>query len=213
MPGHTQRCHASSSSSHQPENGGPEDTGLADQEETAGSTRNQLSLSIQQHAESGGPELLPKNATAEQNYTPFRDLVDREKQDISHAEEGRVDGDTLASSSLSSRQPSLGEHRGPDQDSLSSFSEDDGEQGGLYDFAEELRTNNPPTEPWFLEMSRLRRLYILWLNKRQALMRKKILEGKRASDQDMEEVGRILHLQGKLCSVIGVADSLTFEPY
>ena len=72
------------------------------------------------------------------------------------------------------------------------------EQAGLYDFAEELRNSKPPVEPWFLEGSRLRRIYILWLNKRLAMCRKDILERQQPSDKDMEELGKVLHLQGKL---------------
>lgn len=76
--------------------------------------------------------------------------------------------------------------------------EDYEEQAGLYDFAEELRNSIPPVEPWFLEASRLRRFYILWLNKRLAMCRKDILERMQPSDKDMEDLGRVLHLQGKL---------------
>lgn len=79
--------------------------------------------------------------------------------------------------------------------------EDDDEQAGLYDFAEELRLQDPAVEPWFLEMSRLRRIYILWLNKRLSLSRKSVLERQSASDKDMEELGKVLHLQGGLSKV------------
>jgi len=72
------------------------------------------------------------------------------------------------------------------------------EQAGLYDFAEELHNCNPPVEPWFLEGSRLRRIYVLWLNKRLAMCRKNILERQQPSDKDMEGLGKVLHLQGKL---------------
>jgi hypothetical protein len=89
-----------------------------------------------------------------------------------------------------------------DQDDWSSKITDEYvEQAGLYDFAEELRNSEPPIEPWFLEGSRLRRIYILWLNKRLAMCRKDILESQHPSDKDMEELGKVLHLQGKLpCS-------------
>lgn len=86
----------------------------------------------------------------------------------------------------------------PSPDALSSSSSGEyEEQAGLYDFAEELRNENPPVEPWFLESSRLRRIYILWLNKQLALCRKDILERQQPSDQNMEQLGKILHLQGK----------------
>lgn len=79
--------------------------------------------------------------------------------------------------------------------------ESDDEQVGLYDFSEELRLKKPAVEPWFLEMSRLRRIYILWLNKRLSLSRKSILGRQSASDEDMEELGKVLHLQGKLFEI------------
>ena len=72
------------------------------------------------------------------------------------------------------------------------------EQAGLYDFAEDLRNKEPPVEPWFLEGSRLRRIYILWLNNWLAICRKDIIERQQPSDKDMEELGKVLHLQGKL---------------
>jgi hypothetical protein len=75
------------------------------------------------------------------------------------------------------------------------------EEAGLYNLAEELRSRDPPVEPWFLEMTRLRRIYILWLNKQLALSRKSILGSQRASDKDMERLGELLHLQGKLNDV------------
>lgn len=61
-------------------------------------------------------------------------------------------------------------------DGSSKLTDDNEERAGLYDFAEELRNCNPPVEPWFLENSRLRGIYILWLNKRLAMSRKDILE-------------------------------------
>ena len=74
---------------------------------------------------------------------------------------------------------------------------DEVEQVGLYNLAEELRNQDPPVEPWFLEMPRLRRIYIMWLNKRLALCRKSILGHRKASDEDMKALGEVLHLQGK----------------
>jgi hypothetical protein len=75
---------------------------------------------------------------------------------------------------------------------------DEAEQVGLYDLAENLRNHDPPVEPWFLEMTRLRRIYIMWLNKRLALCRKSLLGHRKASDEDMKELGEVLHLQGKV---------------
>jgi hypothetical protein len=84
-----------------------------------------------------------------------------------------------------------------DQSSCRSFEDDYDEHAALYDFAEELRMEEPAAEPWFLEMSRLRRIYILWLNKRLSLCRKSILGRKKASDDDVKVLGEVLHLQGK----------------
>jgi len=85
-----------------------------------------------------------------------------------------------------------------DQNSRRSSEDYDDEQVGLYDLAEKLRNADPAVEPWFLEMSRLRRIYILWLNKRLSLCRKSILGNQQASDEDMEALGEVLHLQGKI---------------
>lgn len=84
-----------------------------------------------------------------------------------------------------------------DSNDCESSDDDENEQVGLYNLAEELRSRDPPVEPWFMEMSRLRRIYIMWLNKRLSLCRKSILGRRRASDEDMKVLGEILHLQGK----------------
>lgn len=65
----------------------------------------------------------------------------------------------------------------------------------LFDFAEELRQESPPGEPWFMEMTRLRRLHFLWLNRELAALRKKILEDRRASDTDMKQLQALLRDQ------------------
>lgn len=84
---------------------------------------------------------------------------------------------------------------GPSQ-SIDSFGLDD-EERTLFDFAEELRNEEPPGEPWFMEMSRLRHLHFLWLNKELACLRKKILEDKRASSDDMRTLQTLLRDQGR----------------
>lgn len=66
----------------------------------------------------------------------------------------------------------------------------------LFDFAEELRREDPPGEPWFMEMTRLRRLHFLWLNRELAAIRKKVLQDKRASNKDMEKLQTLLRDQG-----------------
>jgi hypothetical protein len=84
-----------------------------------------------------------------------------------------------------------------DHHSCQGSDDDEDEQAALYDLVEELRNRVPPVEPWFLEMSRLRRIYILWLNKQLSLCRKLILGHRRASDEDMKVLGEVLHSQGK----------------
>jgi hypothetical protein len=85
-----------------------------------------------------------------------------------------------------------------DQDRSGNSKADDEEETSLYDLAEELRNRDPVVQPWFLEMSRLRQIYILWLNKQLSLCRKTILGRQRARDEDMEALGKVLHLQGKM---------------
>lgn len=76
-------------------------------------------------------------------------------------------------------------------------SSDAPDQTGLFRFSEELHKEERPVEPWFLEMSRLRRMYILWVNKRLAQCRKNILQLQQPTDQDMKDLGEVLHLQGR----------------
>jgi hypothetical protein len=98
----------------------------------------------------------------------------------------------------STTPPSQPTRLATNQNSYGNSDASDEEQAGLYDLAEELRSRHPPVEPWFLEMSRLRRIYILWLNKQLSLCRKTILGRQRARDEDMEALGKVLHLQGKM---------------
>ena len=72
------------------------------------------------------------------------------------------------------------------------------ESVALFRLAEELGSETPPAEPWFMEMTRLRRLYFVYLNKRLAQCRKRILEKQEASDNDMLEVKELLRDQGKI---------------
>jgi len=49
------------------------------------------------------------------------------------------------------------------------------EEIGLFDFAEELRSGpKGPGEPWFMDMTRLRRVHFLYLNRELALVRKNL---------------------------------------
>ena len=77
-------------------------------------------------------------------------------------------------------------------------SELDYEEVGIFDFAEELRREKPPGEPWFMEMTRLRRMHFLWLNKELAAIRKKILQDRRASKKDMRTLQGLLRDQGRI---------------
>lgn len=67
----------------------------------------------------------------------------------------------------------------------------------LVDYANALREEKPPAEPWFLEMTRLRKIYLLHLNNELARMRKKILIGRRASKTDMNQLRDLLHDQAE----------------
>ena len=79
--------------------------------------------------------------------------------------------------------------------SISNEGEDeDIEESGLFDFAEGLREDQ--NEPWFMEMSRLRRCHFLYLNKRLAACRKRILQRRQVSDKDMEDLTILLRDQG-----------------
>ena len=75
-------------------------------------------------------------------------------------------------------------------------SEEDVEEAGLFEFAEAVGWERPPGEPWFMEMTRLRRYHFVYLNKKLAASRKRILEQKTASDHDMEELTKLFHDQG-----------------
>jgi hypothetical protein len=114
-----------------------------------------------------------------------------------HDANGMVPDVAPRASRASTIPPSQPTRLATNQNSHGSSDTDDEEQAGLYDLAEELRSREPPVEPWFLEMSRLRRIYILWLNKQLSLCRKSILGRQRARDEDMEVLGKVLHLQGK----------------
>lgn len=70
------------------------------------------------------------------------------------------------------------------------------ENAALYEFAAELRAEKPPGEPWYMEMTRLRRLYFLYLNRQLAQCRKRILERREVSDDEMNELKGLLRDQG-----------------
>ena len=70
------------------------------------------------------------------------------------------------------------------------------ENAALYEFAAELRAEKPPGEPWYMEMTRLRRLYFLYLNRQLAQCRKRILERREVSDDEMNELKVLLRDQG-----------------
>lgn len=65
----------------------------------------------------------------------------------------------------------------------------------LFQFSEAIR-DGPNPDPWFMEMTRLRRLHFLHLNNRLAAFRKDILEKKEASNEDVTKLAALLHEQG-----------------
>lgn len=73
---------------------------------------------------------------------------------------------------------------------------DNDEDFALFEFAESLQEDL--AEPWFMEMTRLRRIHFLYLNKRLAAWKKKVQEDRKASDADVDTIGRLLSEQGKL---------------
>lgn len=75
--------------------------------------------------------------------------------------------------------------------------EESKEDANLFLFSEELKRERPPAEPWYMEMTRLRRMYFLYLNKRLAQCRKKILARQEVSDEDMLELKELLRDQGR----------------
>lgn len=104
-----------------------------------------------------------------------------------------------SSAATSGRDGNLASQDSP-PDFRKSFGPEENEDVNLYLFAEELYDERPiPAEPWFLEMTRLRRAYILHLNKRLAKHRKRFFEERQATDKDMEDLGKTLHEQGQLC--------------
>lgn len=70
------------------------------------------------------------------------------------------------------------------------------EERNIFDFVDALEDEQPAAEPWLVEMTRLRRLHFLHINKRLAACKKKILETRRATDRDMEELGALFNEQG-----------------
>ncbi|KXS94483.1 hypothetical protein AC578_1717 [Pseudocercospora eumusae] len=94
-----------------------------------------------------------------------------------------------------------------------SVDEQQNEDVNLYLFAEELYDEGPtPAEPWFLEMTRLRRAYILHLSKRLAKHRKRFFEERQATDRDMEDLGKTLHEQANAIRDLQLLRSLDFLP-
>ena len=72
------------------------------------------------------------------------------------------------------------------------------EERNLYDFVDKLQTENPPGAPWFINITLLRRLQFLHVNKRLAACKKRIVETRTATDSNMQEVRTLLHEQGTL---------------
>ena len=82
------------------------------------------------------------------------------------------------------------------------------EETGVFSFAETLGEEEPPGEPWFMEMTRLRRFHFVHLNKRLAACKKKILEGRKVSDNDMKELSMLLQEQGKVRYIMNMQPNI-----
>jgi hypothetical protein len=91
----------------------------------------------------------------------------------------------------SSTSASSGPARGHGQASKSDL-----EARKLYDLVDDIRTENPPAEAWFLEMSDMRRMHFLHINKRLAACKKDIEEQKSVKDEDVEKIRALFHEQG-----------------
>ncbi|KAM0722576.1 hypothetical protein Q7P37_002017 [Cladosporium fusiforme] len=172
---------------------------------TANTTPNQSRRSLSSSKLASDPtlpgndhnfEALPQLSSHQQNLNAPQ-LPDLEAQidpaSLQHAPSELRPSVSLGSEGLSRRtsrhETDRSSHRGSE--------DDEDEQMALYDFSEELRSERPVAEPWILEMSRLRRIYILWLNKRLSLCRRTILEHQRVSDEDMRNLGDVLRLQAE----------------
>ncbi|KXT07972.1 hypothetical protein AC579_6920 [Pseudocercospora musae] len=115
-----------------------------------------------------------------------------------------------SSAATSGRDGNLASHHSP-PDFRVSFDAEENEDANLYLIAEELYGERPtPAEPWSLEMTRLRRACILHLNKRLAQHWKRFFEERRATDQDMEDLGRTLREQANAMRDLQSMRSLDF---
>jgi hypothetical protein len=79
----------------------------------------------------------------------------------------------------------------------SSYSAEVDEDTALFAFAEELRDESPPGEPWYMEMTRLRRIQFLYLNRQLAQCRKRILERQEVTEEEMVTLKGLLRDQGR----------------
>lgn len=136
----------------------------------------------------------------EEKVGPQNDVSSRRSNDHGSSNRQHSPASRRKRQSAHRRSQSLNSHAGRVSTSDASSDSQDSrlhiEEMGLFDFAEELRQEKPPGEPWFMEMTRLRRLHFLWLNRELAGVRKKILEGKSASDDDMVKLQTLLRDQG-----------------
>ena len=69
------------------------------------------------------------------------------------------------------------------------------EDEALFKFAMVLREEKPLGEPWYMEMTRLRRFYFLYLNRELARCRKTILSRREVTEEDMKILKGLLRDQ------------------
>ena len=72
-----------------------------------------------------------------------------------------------------------------------------GQDERLFQFVDELRREIPrPAEPWFLEMTTLRRFNFIHINNKLAECKKKLFETRIATDDAIIQLRGLLHDQG-----------------
>lgn len=125
-------------------------------------------------------------------------VQDRDSQSLASSGRDPVGSTSSSGASFTSQNPNL------------DAEVDNRDEGnGLFLIAQDLSSEQPPGEPFFMEMTRLRRFWFLYNNKRLAQCRKRILEREQATDEDMLELQKLLRDQGKtstMCWAVSFAD-------
>jgi hypothetical protein len=91
-----------------------------------------------------------------------------------------------------------GSHRSKTE-SIASLGSDLGEPDEklIYRLANELQDELPvPAEPWYMEMTTLRRINFIDINNKLAKCRKKLYDTRAATEDDIKEIRQLLHIQG-----------------